>query len=87
MWFRLAIVLGMLILIDLYFFQAIKTALHNLSPEKKILVYLFYWLFTALSLAYILSFRALPDVGPWKVFKLYGLSILFVVLICMENST
>lgn len=82
MWFRLSIVLGILILIDLYFFQSIKIVFQNLSPEKKILVYLFYWLLTALSLAFIFSFRAFPDVGPWKELKLYGFSFIFIVLVC-----
>jgi len=81
MWFRVVIIIGIFILIDLYFFQSIKTVFQNLSPEKKIFVYLFYWLITGLSLAFIFSFRSLPDVGPWKAVKLYGLSFMFIILV------
>ncbi len=82
MWFRLAVIVGILILIDLYFFQSVKIVLHNLSPERKKAIYLLYWMITALSIAFVFSFRAMPDFGPWKGLKLYGLSFVFIILVC-----
>jgi len=82
MWFRVAVIVGILILIDLYFFQSIKVFFQDLSPDRKKIIYLFYWLITALCIAFIFSFRSLPDAGFWKGLRLYGLSFVFIILVC-----
>jgi len=81
MWLKLIFVIGVFILIDLYFFQSIKIISNNFSSEKRTIVYFIYWLITALCIAFVFSFNSLSDLGSLKSLKLYGLSIVFIILI------
>jgi predicted MPP superfamily phosphohydrolase len=57
--FRLLIPLGLLLLIDLYFFQTIKTVDNDLTTKWRMVLFLGYWLISFLTLAVVVlsSFR------------------------------
>lgn len=51
---RLLIPIGLLLLIDFYFFQIIRTAGHDLSAKRKELLFAGYWLVTLLTIAIVI---------------------------------
>ena len=67
--------------LDLYFFQAVKTLTQNLSQDKKVLIIAVYWIVSVCSLVFALSFRVIPEEGAWKAFKLYGMSMVVIIII------
>ncbi len=50
------IFISVMLLLDTYFFQAVKTVSQNLSPKVKIVVYCFYWALTIIAVAGFLMF-------------------------------
>ena len=72
----------LLLLVDLYFFQAVKTLFKNFSFPFTAIVYVFYWAVTAAGFAFAITYRILPEDGPFKSVKLYGLSILLIFSFC-----
>ncbi len=51
-----SIFIALMVALDLYFFQAIKTVTQNLQPKTKSIVYIIYWSLTAISIAGYLLF-------------------------------
>lgn len=51
---RFLIILGVMLLIDVYFFQSISTLLKNASPSRRTTVYYIYWGFTIYSISLLL---------------------------------
>ena len=79
---RLFIITAIVLALDLYFFQAVKTLVQNWAPDKRVWVYIVYWTVSALSIAFAFSFREMPEDGLWKAFKLYGMSMVVALMIC-----
>ena len=50
------IFISVMLLLDTYFFQAVKTVSQNLSPKAKTVVYCFYWALTIIAVAGFLMF-------------------------------
>ncbi|HHZ65352.1 MAG TPA: metallophosphoesterase [Flavobacteriales bacterium] len=82
MWTRIIFVAVLFFLIDLYFFQAVKTVTQGFTVNKKSLTYCAFWSLTALSIGFGVAFNYLPSTGPWKGVRLYGMSILMMFMIC-----
>ena len=74
--------MAIVLTIDLYFYQAVKTLAHNLTSDKKLLVLGLYLTVSICSLIFLFSFRSMSEVGAWKPFKLYGMSIVGAIAIC-----
>ena len=79
---RILIISAIILSLDLYFFQAVKTLAQNVAPDKKILIYIMYWAVSAAALVFAFSFRSMPEVALWKPFKLYGMSMVVALMIC-----
>ena len=67
--------------LDFYFFQALRALIENLSVTKKVLIIASYWIVSVSALVFMLSFREIPEDGIWKAFKLYGISMVMIVMI------
>lgn len=79
---RLIIISFVVLALDVYFFQAVKTITQSISSDKRMIVFGIYWMITAISLVFAFSFRSMPEIGMWKPFKLYGMSFVVAILIC-----
>ncbi len=78
---RIIIIGVVLLVLDIYFYQSVRTVLINSSSYKKNLVFYIYWGFTALTLLIFLvpsvfSFNDLP-----KFFRIYVFSFVIMVII------
>jgi hypothetical protein len=78
---RILIFSVIVLALDLYFFQALRTLTENLSVTKKVLIIASYWIVSVSALVFMLSFREIPEDGIWKAFKLYGISMVMIVMI------
>jgi len=79
---RFLIATVILLFIDWYFFQALKTVFEGLSYGKRTAIYIGYWMITVMGIAFAFSINSLPSIGPFKAVKLYGISIVVMFLIC-----
>jgi len=62
------IFISLMLLLDTYFFQAIKTVCQNLSPKSKSIVYAIYWSITVLAvIGFLLFVFTSPDFLPRKL--------------------
>ena len=71
------IFIGIMLLLDTYIFQAVKTVSQNASPAIKTIVYVFYWTLTAVTIASFLLFIFTESDFLGKRFRTY----LFATLI------
>ncbi|MCF8465661.1 MAG: metallophosphoesterase [Flavobacteriales bacterium] len=77
--FRLFIPLGLLLLVDVYFFQAFKTVGNDLPSKWRIMLFVGYWLISFLTLVGIL-FGSLRDSWPNHI-RYYLFSFILVLFI------
>lgn len=70
------IFIGFMLLLDLYFFQALKTVSHAASPRTKTIIYVSYW---ALSAAAIILLLLLPYLHFEKQAKFIRTSIFAII--------
>jgi predicted MPP superfamily phosphohydrolase len=87
-------VLGVLVLIDIYVFQAVKSIVYQSSHRVKFWSYLFYWVITGMALLFIILSPYL-NVGNWpKTFRgvvislvlgLYAAKILTVIFLILDD--
>lgn len=75
---RILILAALLFLIDLYFFQAVKTLSSDLTEQRKNLVYIGYWAFTAISIAIMGAFVLFPDLPLPRFLKYYAMSVVLI---------
>ena len=78
---RILILSAIVLALDLYFFQALRTLTENLSVTKKVVIITIYWFFSVSSLVFMLLFREIPENGIWKAFKVYGISMVMIVMV------
>jgi len=78
---RILIFTVIILSLDFYFFQALRTLTEDLSVTKRVLVIASYWFVSVSALVFMLSFREIPEDGVWKVFKLYGISMVMIITI------
>jgi predicted MPP superfamily phosphohydrolase len=82
--FLLRFVVGivLVVLIDLYFYQAIALLIANLSPFKKIVIRNIYWGFTAYTILLLLIVMAIPFQEWWPFARIYLFAFSIILLIC-----
>lgn len=78
---RFLIPVILVLLIDFYFFQAVKTSTRDFSPGAKNGIYWAYWIFTAFSISFILLMMLMPQSFLPKFTKIYILSVIMIVII------
>jgi hypothetical protein len=74
--------IGLVLLIDVYFYQAVALLITNLSPFKKILVRNIYWGFTAYTVGLILIGMVIPFQEWWSFARIYLFAFAIMLLIC-----
>jgi len=79
---RFLIILGLLVLVDIYFFQSVKTVTTSWSPSKQLLTTKIYWAVSLLSFAFIV-FSLLTWQHPLfsKIIYQYIFCFIFILLI------
>ncbi|MGE0636934.1 MAG: metallophosphoesterase [Bacteroidia bacterium] len=78
---RLAIPVIFVLLIDFYFFQAVKTSTRDFSAGAKTGIYWAYWLFTAFSISFMLLMMLMPQTFLSKFVRIYTLSVIMIVIL------
>lgn len=79
--FRLAIPVIFILLIDYYFFQAVKTSARDFSQGIKNGIFWTYWIFTAFSISFILFLMLFPENFLPKFTKIYIASFIMIIVI------
>jgi hypothetical protein len=77
--FRLLIPIGILLVIDLYFFQLIKTMVTDIDQRWRTVWYMIYWSLTAMTLGVVIAGIYVNNLPNY--FKYYFFSFLLVVLV------
>ena len=75
---RLLLILFILLLIDLYVFQAVKTAVQGFSSSTRSFFYWLYWSFTVITILGIFCFRITSPMQGARIIRLFILGFLFV---------
>jgi hypothetical protein len=70
------IIAGIMLLLDLYVFQALKTVSNNAADKTRIAVQTGYWIISAFTLITLLSFPYIQALQTSKVFRNYVFAIL-----------
>jgi predicted MPP superfamily phosphohydrolase len=78
---RFVIPVILILLIDLYFFQAVKTSTRDFSATSRNIIYWSYWLFTAFSIVFILLMILMPQTFLSKFTRIYTLTFIFIILL------
>lgn len=78
---RFLIPLLLIVLIDIYSFQAIKTVTQSLSPAQRKIVYALFWSSTVLALGFVLMVFVTPFENWPKAFRNYAMAFLFIIYI------
>ena len=79
---RFLIILGIFILIDLYFFQALSTLLKNAPTNRRNIVNTVYWSITGLTISLFL-FHFFYSFRLWNDYvRIYLTAFLFCIMIC-----
>lgn len=76
---RVSIVLLILLLIDWYFFQAVKTVLINSSNNTRRIIYVVYWAFTVFTVFYIITALIIPPANWPRFIRVYCTSFIFIL--------
>jgi predicted MPP superfamily phosphohydrolase len=79
--FRIVIVGLLLVLIDLYFYQAVVVLMKNASASRKNTVAIIYWSLTVLSFLILLTPVFVPFAEMPKVFRVYVFAFVIMILI------
>ncbi|MEN9686559.1 MAG: hypothetical protein RLZZ28_2345 [Bacteroidota bacterium] len=72
-WWIIALIM---VVLDLYVFQALKTVTQNSSERSRIIIHTAYWILSALTLVAVLSFPYIQALQTSKLFRNYVFAIL-----------
>jgi len=78
---RIAIPVFLILIIDLYFYQSVKTTFHDFSYGIKKTLFWSYWGFTCFSIAFILLMMSMPQTFLPKFMRIYVISVIMIILI------
>jgi predicted MPP superfamily phosphohydrolase len=78
--FRFAIPILLILFIDYYFFQSIKTASRDFSEGIKTGIFWSYWIFTAFSISFILLMMTMPQTFLPKFLRIYIISVIMIII-------
>ena len=70
------ILAGIMLLLDLYVFQAVKTVTNNTSEKTRYIIHTSFWVITVLTLLSLIAYPYLQFLQTSKVFKNYVFAIL-----------
>jgi predicted MPP superfamily phosphohydrolase len=70
------ILAGIMLLLDLYVFQAVKTVTNNISEKTRYIIHTCFWVITVLTLISLIAYPYLQFLQTSKVFKNYVFAIL-----------
>jgi len=70
------IIAAIMLLLDLYVYQALKTVTQNSSDKARMAIHVTYWVISLLTLAALLSFPYIQALQSSKVFRNYVFAIL-----------
>lgn len=70
------IIAAIMLLLDLYVFQALKTVTHNASERTRTIIHITYWVVSGLTLLALLSFPYIYTLQTSKLFRNYVFAIL-----------
>jgi predicted MPP superfamily phosphohydrolase len=70
------IIAAIMLLLDLYVFQALKTVTHNASERTRTVIHVAYWVVSGLTLVALLSFPYIQALQASKMFRNYVFAIL-----------
>lgn len=80
--FRFVIGIVLVLLIDIYFYQAVALLIAKLSPFKKIVIRNIYWAFTAYTVGLFIVAMIIPFQEWWAFARIYLFAFAIVLLIC-----
>lgn len=80
--FRFVIGIVLVLLIDIYFYQAVALLISKLSPFKKVVIRNIYWGFTAYTVALFIVAMIIPFQEWWSFARIYLFAFAIVLLIC-----
>ena len=63
------ILIGLMVLLDIYVFQAVKVLAHSGSPRTKTIIYAAYWSLSVLAILILLVIPYLPFIQQSKLFR------------------
>lgn len=78
---RILIVAALLLLIDIYFYQAVNMVIKDFNPFKKQIINYVYWTFSAITLLVVFSFLFIQPADLPKFFRLYVFAIVLIILV------
>jgi predicted MPP superfamily phosphohydrolase len=70
------VIAAIMLLLDFYVYQAIKTVTHHSSEKTRTIIHISYWVLSGLTLAALLLFPYLPSLQASRVFRNYVFAIL-----------
>jgi hypothetical protein len=70
------IIAAIMLLLDLYVFQALRTVTHNASERARTVIHITYWVVSGLTLLALLSFPYIYTLQTSKLFRNYVFAIL-----------
>ena len=79
---RFLLGIGLVLLIDVYFYQAVALLITNLSPFKKMLVRNIYWGFTAYTVGLMVIGIFIPFQDWWAFARIYLFAFAIMLVIC-----
>lgn len=80
--FRFIIGIVLVLLIDIYFYQAVALLIAKLSPFKRIVIRNVYWAFTAYTVGLFIVAMIIPFQEWWAFARIYLFAFAIVLLIC-----
>ncbi len=78
---RLAFPALLILLIDYYFFQSVKTAFRDFSEGTKTLIFWSYWIFTAFSISFIIMMMSMGQTFLPKFLTIYVISVIMIIIL------
>lgn len=78
---RFLSLIAAIVLIDIWFYQSIRTLIINWQPRSKAILFYSYWGFTALAVILLIIAAFANPMGPYRNFQKYTFNIFLVVMI------
>ena len=78
---RLVIPSLLIVFIDYYFFQSVKTASRDFTEGTRTGIFWLYWIFTALSISFIILMITMPQTFLPKFLRIYVISVIMIVML------
>src|SRR6187402_344174 len=78
---RFVIFLAVVLLVEFYFLQAVRTFVQDFSQGKKHIIIWTAYVFTGISILFALIVFVYPP-GKWNTFMRFAFSIVFIIVLC-----